>query len=186
MLRVSGARGAQMEWKRMNCDASMMSGRSGEGCVPCAQRACGRVVARVSLRMPVTSFAIAGQGWDQAKTRKITGEITGQVTGQVTGENVLFRSVKRLNRLEFFRTEKISKNTEGPPPKRKTHAGRAGIGNSAGRKSPAPEAQVIELLGYFGAKKFMRKTTRTSSVANPALNASSTAIELAPQRKAWP
>ena len=145
-------RRAQMEWKRMNCDASMMSGRSREGCVLCAQRACGRVVACASLRRPVTAFAIAGQRWDQAKTRKITGEITGQVTG----ENVLFRSVKRLNRLEFFRTKKISKYAAGSPPKRKTRAGRAGIGNSARRKSPAPEAQEIELFGYFGAKKFAK------------------------------
>ena len=87
---------------------------------------------------------------DQAKT----GEISGGITGKITGEKALFRGIKRLNYVEIFRPEKITKKRCGRRgTKDRTYADQT-QGISQGAKSPVPEAQVIESAADFGVENF--------------------------------
>jgi hypothetical protein len=144
-------RTAQMETKDMSFDMRAMSGQSG-GVVRVQRRVAG--LARALVCRSVVPLP----NKDQAKTGEITGEITGGITGKRTGEKALFRNVKRLNHMESFLPkmlrEKIAKKTMRLPQRKGLHACRSNTGNSAGRKSPDPKAQVIESAADFGMKNF--------------------------------
>jgi hypothetical protein len=95
-----------MDQQRAGFDTGLLSEQSDRvlATVPRAQHVCSRALARTRLRfIPHVSLpSIYGTGATQADNRRITGELTGKVTG----EKVLFCSVKRLNHVEIFWSEK--------------------------------------------------------------------------------
>ena len=132
-----------MESKDASFDMHVMSGQSGGAYVLHTQRH----VAGLSRAL---CFADPWPNKDQAKT----GGITGRITGKRTGEKALFRNVKRLNRMEIFLGGKNCKKAMRSSWHKGPHICRSDTGTFAGRKSPDPEAQVVESAADFGVKNF--------------------------------
>jgi hypothetical protein len=138
-----------MEAKDLSFDIRAVSGQSdGAHVLRMQRRVAG--LSRASFCRSVAPLS----NKDQAKA----GEIAGGITGKRAGEKALFRSVKRLNHMEIFRPkklrEKIAKKTMRLPRRKGPHPCRSNTGDSAGRESPDPKAQVIESTADFGVKKF--------------------------------
>ena len=155
MLNVSDAQeradGDERFELRHACDVGTI-----ERCVAYAT-ACGRFGARFVL--PI---------------RRIVAEQRSGENRRNNRRKALFRNVKRLNHMEIFRPrklqkkiakktlqKKIAKKTMRLPRHKGPHACRSNTGNSAGRKSPDPETQVIESAADFGVKKFSHRNPPT-------------------------
>ena len=107
--------------------------------------ACGRFGARFVL--PIRRIVAEQRSGENRRNNRRNNR-------QKNRRNALFRNVKRLNYMESFCAEKIAKKTMRLPRHKGPHACRSNTGNSAGRKSPDPETQVIESAADFGVKKF--------------------------------